>query len=88
MWEGLGAIVELEKETLRRVRLIPLDLGFGQPLPMRGRPLVADAALGRSIIDVAKTKSEQYGTEIVYVVDDNIGLIVNKGQSPEASNRN
>jgi poly-gamma-glutamate capsule biosynthesis protein CapA/YwtB (metallophosphatase superfamily) len=88
IWEGLGAIVELEKETLRRVRLIPLDLGFDQPLPMRGRPLVADAALGRSIIDVAKTKSEQYGTEIVYVVDDNIGLIVNEGPSSEASNRN
>lgn len=82
IWEKLGAIVEFEKEAMRRARLIPLDLGFGQPLPMRGRPLVASAALGQSIIDLVKTKSEQYGTEIVYVPDDNIGLIVNEGLRP------
>jgi poly-gamma-glutamate capsule biosynthesis protein CapA/YwtB (metallophosphatase superfamily) len=86
-WEGLGAIVEFRNDVMRTIRLIPLDLGFGKPLPMRGRPLVALPALGRSIIDVVKTKSAQYGTEVVYIPEDNIGLIVNERPASEASSR-
>jgi hypothetical protein len=77
IWEGLGAIVEFQNDAMQRVRLIPLDLGWGRPLSMRGRPQVAVPALGRSIIDVVKTQSGPYGTHIIYVPEDNTGLIVN-----------
>jgi poly-gamma-glutamate capsule biosynthesis protein CapA/YwtB (metallophosphatase superfamily) len=86
-WEGLGAIVEFRSDVMRRIRLIPLDLGFGKPLPMRGRPLVALPALGRSIVDVVKTESAQYGTEVIYVPEDNMGLIVNESPTSEGSSR-
>jgi poly-gamma-glutamate synthesis protein (capsule biosynthesis protein) len=79
IWEGLGAIVSFKDRALHTIDLIPLDLGFGKPLRERGRPLVASPALGREIIDVVKSKSEAYGTEVMYVQDDNIGLIGNNG---------
>lgn len=77
IWEGLGAIVRFKDRTLRTIELIPLDLGFGKPASERGRPLVASPTLGRDIIDVVKSKSKAYGTEIVYVPDANTGLIGN-----------
>lgn len=79
VWEGLGAVVEFQRDALRRIRLIPLDLGFDAPLPERGRPRIAAPALGASIIDRAKSASDNYGTEVVYLPADNIGLISGDG---------
>ena len=76
-WEGLGAIVEFGADTPRKIQLIPLDLGFGEPFGgMRGRPRLASAELGRSIVAGLQSKSEAYRTEIAYVPEDNIGLVV------------
>ena len=30
-----------EKKVLSEVKLYPIDLGFGRPIPQRGRPLLA-----------------------------------------------
>jgi len=79
IWEGLGAIVKFRDNAMLTIRLIPLDLGIGKAQSVRGRPLVASPTLGRSIIDVVKSESDAYGTEVVYVPDDNAGLIVNDG---------
>lgn len=79
IWEGLGAIVEFQGHAMRTIELIPLDLGFGKALSERGRPHVASRARGREIINVVKSKSEAYGTEVVYVPGDNTGLIFNNG---------
>jgi poly-gamma-glutamate capsule biosynthesis protein CapA/YwtB (metallophosphatase superfamily) len=76
-WEGLGAIVEFGAGTMRSVRLIPLDLGFDEPFGgMRGRPRVASAELGRSIVNALRLKSKAYRTEIDYLPEENVGLIV------------
>jgi poly-gamma-glutamate synthesis protein (capsule biosynthesis protein) len=79
IWEGLGAIVKFRDNAMLTIKLIPLDLGIGKAQSVRGRPLVASPTLGRSIIDVVKSESDAYGTEVVYVPDDNAGLIVNDG---------
>ncbi len=37
--------------TSTELRQYPITLGFGQPRTVRGRPLLADPALGRKIIE-------------------------------------
>lgn len=76
-WEGLAAVVTFRDRVMQNVRLIPLDLGIGQPIKQRGRPQRANPSLGQSIIDVAKSQSKKFGTEITYNADRNSGLIVN-----------
>ncbi len=58
-----------------------------------GSEAVADGAVSRlrleytgvAIIDVVKSKSEAYATEVVYVPDDNTGLIDNNGSAKSSS---
>ena len=49
---------------LTEVALYPINLGAGLPRQVRGRPLLADADLGRKILDDLVRLSEPYGTEI------------------------
>lgn len=74
-WEGIGAIVKFKNRGLSGIDLVPLDLGIDKPPPEQGRPLVASPRRGREIIDVVKSRSEYFGTEIDYVASDNIGVI-------------
>ena len=49
---------------LSELALYPLDLGFGRPRQVRGRPILADEELGGKIIGDLVRLSEPYGTEI------------------------
>lgn len=75
VWEGLGIELLHREGRLRQVRLLPLDLGYGKPLPVRGRPRYAEPALGRQIMDRAIEASRPYGTPIRYVEAENAGII-------------
>ncbi len=58
------AVCEFDQRELRQIKLYPVDLGFGRPRSERGRPLLADAELGNTILDRVRRLSEQYGTQI------------------------
>ena len=51
-------------EELTELALHPITLGYGQPVQVRGRPLLAGGELGEKIIDDIKRLSEPFGTEI------------------------
>ena len=49
---------------LREVILYPIDLGYGRPIPQRGRPLLAAAPLARQTLEWLQDASRPFGTEI------------------------
>ena len=73
IWESVVARPVFEGDTLVELRLHPISLGFGKARTVRGRPMFADEALGRKIIDDLKRLSEPFGTEIDYV--DGVGVV-------------
>ncbi|MGH6692074.1 MAG: CapA family protein, partial [Gammaproteobacteria bacterium] len=74
-WESIAATVNFQNGTLTRIRLLPVDLGFGKPLPVRGRPKLASNELAKRIIGNVRDRSREYGTVIDYRESENIGLI-------------
>jgi poly-gamma-glutamate capsule biosynthesis protein CapA/YwtB (metallophosphatase superfamily) len=58
------AVCEFSQRELREIRLYPVDLGFGRPRSERGRPLLAQVELGKTILDRVGRLSERYGTKI------------------------
>ena len=77
IWEAVVAVPAFEGNTLARLELHPISLGFGKPPAVRGRPMLADEALGRKIIADLKRLSEPFGTRIDYV--DGIGVVRLRG---------
>ena len=63
-WQSIVAICRFEKQGLKHIELLPMDLGFGRPRPQRGRPLLADEELGQRILDRIARVSEGFGTRI------------------------
>jgi hypothetical protein len=51
-------------KTLVELALHPISLGFGKPASQRGRPMLADAQLGKKILDDLIKLSEPFGTKI------------------------
>jgi poly-gamma-glutamate synthesis protein (capsule biosynthesis protein) len=88
-WEAFGAVLRFKDGKVREIRLLPLDLGFDRPLPVRGKPRYADAALGRHIVDYVGEISRPYGTVIHYLEGENAGLVdLGQGRSGGADPAN
>lgn len=64
IWEAVIAVPTFRNRQLSELALYPIDLGFGLPRQVRGRPLLADAELGEKIIGDLQRLSEPYGTTI------------------------
>ena len=64
IWESVIAVPTFENRELVELALYPIDLGFGRPRQVRGRPLLANAELGRKIIGDLSRLSAPFGTEI------------------------
>jgi len=62
--QSVVAVCEFNQRDLREIKLYPVDLGFGRPRSQRGRPLFADAELGKEILDRVGRLSEKFGTKI------------------------
>lgn len=73
IWESVVAVPRWRGRQLVDIQLYPITLGFGTPPAQRGRPLLADAALGRKIIDDLIERSRPLGTTIEW--RDGIGVI-------------
>jgi poly-gamma-glutamate synthesis protein (capsule biosynthesis protein) len=66
-WESVVAKVVFNSErVLEQIELHPISLGFGESRTRRGRPMLADAALGKTIIERLASLSAPVGTEITY----------------------
>jgi poly-gamma-glutamate synthesis protein (capsule biosynthesis protein) len=67
VWESVVAVPEWIGEKLSSLTLHPITLGFGKPRSQRGRPMLADQALGRKIIDDLIQRSKPFGTTIEWI---------------------
>jgi poly-gamma-glutamate synthesis protein (capsule biosynthesis protein) len=74
-FEGVIATLSVSDGRIERIRLHPIDLQFDATDGQRGRPRVADASLGRQIIETIARKSKRFGTEVRYDAAQNIGEI-------------
>lgn len=66
IWESVIAVPTFTNRKLTELALYPIDLGFGLPRSVRGRPLLANEELGREIINDLRELSAPYGTEITW----------------------
>jgi poly-gamma-glutamate synthesis protein (capsule biosynthesis protein) len=72
-WEQMFAVVDYDGDTLRQIRLYPIELGFQMPPSQRGRPMLADATTGERILNRIKRLSARHGTDIC--IKDGVGII-------------
>jgi poly-gamma-glutamate capsule biosynthesis protein CapA/YwtB (metallophosphatase superfamily) len=66
-------VCEFAAGALKEIRLYPVDLGFGQPMSQRGRPVLAGAEVARATLEWLRAVSEPFGTEIE--IEGSIGII-------------
>lgn len=74
IWESFVATVQWNGAELTELKLHPITLGFGLSMTERGRPKLADAALGRQILDNVVARSQPFNTRIV--IEDGVGRVV------------
>ena len=66
IWESVVAVAEWDGKRLAELRLHPITLGFGESRMVRGRPMFADAELGKKIIGDLERLSKPFGTRVVF----------------------
>lgn len=64
IWEAVIAVPTFRNQELAELALYPIDLGFGKPRQVRGRPIFANAELGEKIIGDLVRLSAPFGTDI------------------------
>jgi poly-gamma-glutamate capsule biosynthesis protein CapA/YwtB (metallophosphatase superfamily) len=64
IWEAAVAVPRFRGEQLIELALHPITLGHGKARSVRGRPLIAEGALGQKILSDLATLSAAYGTRI------------------------
>jgi poly-gamma-glutamate synthesis protein (capsule biosynthesis protein) len=74
-WEGLAAVVDFRDGRPAAIRLLPLDLGFGEPPATRGIPRLARPDVGQAIISEVTRRSRAYGTRIRYSMAESCGIV-------------
>jgi poly-gamma-glutamate synthesis protein (capsule biosynthesis protein) len=67
------ALCTCEAHTLKEVTLYPIDMGFGRPIPQRGRPVLAQGQVARDTLQWLHEVSKPFGTDIKIVED--VGMI-------------
>jgi poly-gamma-glutamate synthesis protein (capsule biosynthesis protein) len=65
-WESVVAVPTFRNGSLSQLVLYPINLGYGAPRQIRGRPLFADQELAEKIIGDLQELSKPYGTEIEF----------------------
>jgi poly-gamma-glutamate synthesis protein (capsule biosynthesis protein) len=67
------ATCEFAGDSLAGLRLYPIDLGHQRRLTDRGRPMLADGAIAKRVLDRVQHLSAKYGTTVD--VRDGIGVV-------------
>jgi hypothetical protein len=73
IWEAVVAKPTWQGERLTELALYPISLGFGKSRIERGRPVFADAATGKKILDDLIQRSAPFKTRIT--VRDGVGYV-------------
>jgi poly-gamma-glutamate synthesis protein (capsule biosynthesis protein) len=73
IWESVVAVARWQGKQLAELTLHPITLGFGKPRLERGRPLLAEGALARKIIDDVTRLSKPFGTAVTW--DGRVGRV-------------
>lgn len=73
IWESVVALVRWRGEEVAGIELHPITLGFGKPVTVRGRPMLADQELGKKIIGDLTERSRPFGTTVEW--RDGIGVV-------------
>jgi poly-gamma-glutamate synthesis protein (capsule biosynthesis protein) len=74
-WEGVLALMEVEDASVKRINLIPLNMGWRRQPPARGRPHLAEPDLAEAIIGKIRKRSQRYGTRIEYSTSEKVGMV-------------
>jgi len=72
-WENMFALCKFEAKKLMEIKIFPIDQGFGQPRPQRGRPVLAEGEMANRVIERVTHLSRRYGTNISN--RDGVGMI-------------
>lgn len=72
IWESIIAIPQWKEKKLINIKLYPITLGYGKSRTFRGRPLFANPALSKKIIEDLNRYSKPFGTTIDF--QDGIGI--------------
>ena len=73
IWESVIAVPKWNKGNLFKIELYPISLGFGKKRTIRGRPMLANKALSKKIINDLAERSKPFGTKVEF--KDGIGVI-------------
>jgi poly-gamma-glutamate synthesis protein (capsule biosynthesis protein) len=63
-WQTVLPVCHYKERRLHEVRLYPVDLGFGRPVPQRGRPVLAEGKVAQEVLDWLRELSKPFGTRI------------------------
>ncbi len=74
-WENMFAVCEFSKNRLSKIKIYPIDQGFGRPRAQRGRPVLAEGEVANRVLERAQKLSARYSTKVV--IHDGIGVIEN-----------
>ena len=72
-WQSAVAVCNYAGGELKEVVLHPIDMGYGRPIPQRGRPVLAEGDMARNILKWLQDVSKPYGTEIA--IEGDVGYI-------------
>ena len=72
-WQSVVGVCNYEKRELKEVLLYPIDMGFGRPIPQRGRPVLAEGQVAQEILAWCQEVSKPFGTCIE--IEGDVGVI-------------
>ena len=73
IFRAVLATIGFEAGAVSRIRLHPLELGYGQPLTRSGVPRAASPEGGREILEHVRAISEPFGTAMA--LEDGVAVI-------------
>ena len=72
-WQSVVATCNYAGGDLKEVVLHPIDMGFGRPIPQRGRPVLAEGPIAQGTLKWLQDVSQPFGTEIT--IEGDVGYI-------------
>ena len=72
-WQSVVAVCNYAGGDLREIVLYPIDMGYGRPIPQRGRPVLAEGPMAQQTLKWLQDVSRPYGTEIT--IQGDVGVI-------------
>ena len=72
-WRSVVAVCNYSRGDLKEVQLYPIDMGYGRPIPQRGRPVLSEGEVAQQTLTWLQDVSRPFGTEIT--IADGVGVI-------------